>query len=95
MTGVQTCALQICIKWTKELAIERAKKYNSRGEFWKNENPAYNYCKKNNLLEELFPEVKKPGSKKGHKKSQEWKNNMSKAATKRWENENNFTLKTK
>ena len=83
------------IKWTKELAIERAKKYNSRGEFWKNENPAYNFCKKNNLLEELFPEVKKPGSKKGHKKSQEWKSNMSKAATKRWENKNNFTLKTK
>ena len=59
------------IKWTIELATECAKKYNGRGEFQKNDNPAYNFIKKNELLDELFPNTKKPGSKKGHKKSKE------------------------
>ena len=51
------------IKWTKELLMEDAKKYNSYREYWRKSSNAYHYALKRNLLEEITAHmIDKPSS---------------------------------
>lgn len=47
-------------KWNYEKAKEEASKYQNRTQLIKNEYSCYNYCYKNNLLDEFLPRILKP-----------------------------------
>lgn len=45
-------------KWTKELCLIEALKYNNRSDFWRFSQNAYDYANKNNLLNEICLHMK-------------------------------------
>lgn len=45
-------------KWTEETVREEAKKYSSRGEFFKGNRSAYKAATRHNLLDQLLPKSK-------------------------------------
>ena len=47
------------VHWTKELVLEKALKYETRKEFIKKSSGAYDYARKNNILEEVCSHMKK------------------------------------